>query len=758
MIEMVWSLQLKLKAMLKEIKWGLSLRKYSVKRLKELSTLLSRLVAIQSIIIVSDLVRIGQFLRETLSKKLIFIPFLLMLLLFTFYLSLINGEADKALFEEKIFPKFYFQTAIEIRDQQHRLVGTTHQPQSLVENPSLFVAETPKLFWSLLQEKYDPNLNFESNASSLYQSLFENPRYYNGIDIATPLIESQKLLMRIIREQDFSVTPKPTLTQQLMNDFFHHYPMKIGKNRMDRLRLAKTFFHQLKANNGANFKAWLLGQHSFFYIDGKGYGLGDCAEIFFGRKIADLSPEQEVILLAMYDHPYHLDRSLLAQQQAWSDIKKSAIELLNHSEVIEDHYKIVSKIKRLSLPKLPYFPDSLMDVVGQITPKNQENFSSLPTRSDALLDSSKKVIGQELDKLFQTYGISPQSRLVTKVGINFHISDNFYFSHYIKERLEGLKLAAFWVSVVNEEGEFIRLYQQNSTYQTPPQIGNLGKFFTALLFADRGDKYYTKYCNKIAREELPSEQGYERCGEGAWVDARRLFASSRMLPLYDGFIKYKERSNIGNNISYTPIHMKQIESLYQNLALVPLQNNEPRADLGAGKLQMTPLDIQVALHKVTQLLYNPNRIFYGAKLVNSLNYHEIEDSVIAPHDKEFSLDSPAQISPSFKNIFTREKRITLQTLFKAPIYQKYGSLQWLKNYINVKFVFAQESHKDGIHWLIGTFKKSGKYYSFTIHIQDKQRSKYEIKRAIQKILESTIESINRSKKMKFEYMKRVFKD
>ncbi len=755
---MVWSLQLKLKAMLKEVRWGLSLRKYSVKHLKELSTLLSRLVAIQSIIVASDLVRIGQFFKEMVSKKLIFIPFLLMLLLFTFYLSLINGEPDKELFEEKIFPKFYYQTAIEIRDQQDRLAGTIHQPQSLVENPSLFVAKIPPFFWSLLQERYDPNLNFESNASSLYQSLFENPRYYNGIDIATPLVESKKLLMRIITKQDFSVAPSPTLTQQLMNHFFHRYPMAIGESRMDRLRLAKTFFHQLKANNGANFKAWLLGQQSFFYIESKGYGFGDCAEIFFGKAIAELSKAQQTILLAMYEHPYYLDRSLLAQQQSWSQIKKNAIAILNHSEIVKNQYKIVSEIKRMSLPKLPYFPDSLMDVVGQITPKNQENFSSLPTRSSALLDSSKEVIGQELDKLFQTYSISPQSRLVTKVGINFHISDNFYFSHYIKERLEGLKLSIFWISVVNEEGEFIRLYQQNSAYQTPPQIGNLGKLFTALLFADRGDKYYTKYCKKVATEELPSERGYEKCGDKAWVDARRLFASSSMLALYDGFIKYKERNKVGNNIYYTPIHMKQIESLYQNLSLIPLQNNEPRADLGAGKLQMTPLDIQIALHKITQLLYNPNRIFYGAKLVNSLGYHEIEESVIVPNIKTFSLDSPAQITPSFKNIFTKEKRITLQTLFKAPIYQKYGSLQWLRNYINVKFVFAQESHINGIHWLVGTFKKAGKYYSFTIHIRDEQRSKYEIKEAMQKILESTIESINRSKKMKFEYMKRVFRD
>ena len=101
-----------------------------------------------------------------------------------------------------------------------------------------------------------------------------------------------------------------------------------------------------------------------------------------------------------------------------------------------------------------------MEVVGQITPKNKEQFTSLPTRSNALLNSAKAVLTQELDNIFQSYSISPKSKLVTKVGINFYLNDNFYFQHYLKAKLENLKLSTFWVSVVNEEGQFIRLYQK----------------------------------------------------------------------------------------------------------------------------------------------------------------------------------------------------------------------------------------------------------------------------------------------------------
>ena len=758
MVEVIWSIKLKLQAMIKEVKWNLSLRKYDVKSVKELSSLLSNVVVIHFIILLSDVVRVGQFMKSMVTKKLIFIPLIIMLMLFGFYLSLINGKPNEELFKEKIFPKFYYNSAIEIRDQEQRLAGTMAQPQSLVANPSLFVVDAPEFFWSLLQEKYDPYLDFESNATSFYQALFEHPRYYNGIDVATPFVETQKLMVRVITEQDFSVSPTPTLTKQLINSFLKKYPMAEKSNNMERLRLAKTFFHQLKANNGANFKAWLLSIRPFFFVDGKGYGFKDCSEIFFGKEVSDLSLAQEAILVAMYRHPYRLNISLKEQKKLWKKIKSEAITFVNQSKIIKNQYKIVSALKKMSLPKLPYFPDSLMEVVGQITPKNQESFSSLPTRSDALLNSSKAVLTQELDNLFQSYSISPQSRLVTKVGINFYLNDNFYFHHYLKEKLEGLNLSSFWVSVVNEQGEFIRLHQENSTHQNPPQIGNIGKLFTSLLFADRGDKYYTKYCMKEAKDELPFERGYSKCSKNAWVDARRLFTSSSMLPLYDGFIKYREQDRRGDNIHYTPIYMKKIEALYQNLSLVPLQNNEPRVDLGAGKLQMTPLDVQVALHKITQLLYNPNRIFYGAKLIKSLEYHAINEGVVSPKSKIFSFDAPEQISPTFQNFFTKEKRVTLQTLYKTQIYQAHGSLQWLKNYVNVKFVFAQQSHKNGIHWLVGVFKKSGKYYSFTIHLKDKQISKQEVKRSIKKILELTVKSINTAQKMKFNYMKQVFKD
>jgi len=758
MLEIIWSVKLKFKAMLNEIKWNLSFRKNDLQSVKEVVTFSSRMLVIYAIIIASDFMKIFHFIKSIISKKLIFIPLIILVMLFGFYLSLVNGKSDEDFFSQKVFPKFYYNTAIEIRDQENRFAGSMAQPQSLVENPSLFMPQTPSFFWTLLQEKYDINLNFDSNASNFIEALFEHGSYYNGIDAAAPITESKKLLVHMITEQNLDVKPSPTLTKQLINIFLKKYPLEKTTNNMERLKLAKTFFHQLKANDGANFKAWLLSEKDFFFLDGKGYGLKDCAEIFFGKATDELSEAQQAILVAMYQNPYHLNLSVKEEKKLWEKIKNEAVELVNTSEFIKNQYQIVSTINKMSLPQLPYFPDTLMEVVGQITPKNKEYFTSLPTRSNALLNTSKAVLNQELDNIFQSYSISPKSRLVTKVGINFYLNDNFYFHHYLKAKLENLKLSTFWVSVVNEEGQFIRLYQKNSTHQQPPQIGNIAKIFSTLLFADRGDKYYTKYCKKEAKDELPTEKGYTQCSNNAWIDARRLFSSTSMLPLYDGFIKYKEQSTKGNNIYYTPIYLKKIEALYQNLALVPLQDNEPKVDLGAGKLQMTPLDVQVALHKITQLLYNPNKTFYGAKLIKSINYHDINQSIVSPKIKVFSFDSVEQVSPTFQNFFSKEKRITLKTLYKTPIYQSYGSLQWLKNYINVKFVFAQESHVNGIHWLVGVFKKSGKYYSFTIHIKDKELSKYEIKHRFQTILESTIESINKAPKMKFEYMKQVFKD
>jgi hypothetical protein len=472
----------------------------------------------------------------------------------------------------------------------------------------------------------------------------------------------------------------------------------------------------------------------------------------------DLSTVEQAILVALYEQPYQMNLSLKNQKRAWERIKKSAITLIDNSEIIKNHYRVVSKIKKMPFPKLPSFPDSLMEVVGQITSKNQEQFSSLPTRSDALLQSLKVPLNEDLDKLFKEYSISPKSKLLTKVTLNFDLNENFYFNHYFKAQIELLNLATSWVSVVNEEGNIIRLHQQNTEYLHPQPIGNIAKLFSTLLFVDRGDKYYTQYCNKSSKNELLSEKGYKSCPSQSWIDTRRVFASNRMLPSYDAFIKYKEQDRRGDNVYYKPIYNKKIEALYQNLSLTSLENNEPRVSLGTGKLEMTPLELQTSLHKITQLLYNPNHIFHGLRLIKSFEYHDIKENIVEKEIKFHSFDSPEQISPTFQNFFTKEKRVVLQTIFKTPIYKSYGSLQWLKNYINVKFVFAKESHKNGVHWLVGVFKKSGKYYSFTIFLEDKNLTKREVRNRIRKLLELTIESITKSRKMKFEYMKQVFRD
>ncbi len=756
MTELFWSIKVKLTAMLNDIKWTLFIRKYDLKSLKNFIFIVWDIVLIEAIIIFSDIVRFFNFIKSIISQKIIFIPLSIMFILFGIYLFFINGEPDSKFFNEKIFPKFYYDRAIAIYDGKDRFIGSIAQPQSKIDNPSLFIEKTPSLFWTLIKEKYDPKLDFDSNATSLYEAIFEHISYYNGIDIFEPFSQSKRLIEHLITKQNLELKSRLTLTQQLIKIFLRKYPLEQSNSNIARLKLAKTFFHKLKYNNGANFKSWLFGEKEFFLIDGKGYGLRDCAEIFFGKSLDELSKEEEIILVAMYEKPFNLNQSLKEQKRRWEEIKRDAIEITNNSKVVKkNHYRIVSNIKNMHFPKLPYFPDTLMEIVGEITSKNREEFSSLPTRSDALLQSAKAVLTQELDKLFKTYSISPKSRLITKIIINFKLDEIFYFNYYLKEQLESLNLPNIWVSVVNDRGEIVRLYQ-NGISQQPFEIGNLSKIFSTLLFVDRGDKYYTKYCDKKIKSELSTENGFSRCSSSSWIDARRLFASNKMLPLYDGFIKYREQNRRGDNIYYRPIYLNKIETLYQNLELVSLENDKPRVDLGLGKLKMTPLDMQRALHKITQLIYKPNRIFYGLKLIDSLEYHSINNGIINPKIKFFSFNSPEQITPTFQKFFTKKRRIILQTIFKTPIYKSYGSLQWLKNYISVKFIFAQESHKNGLHWLVGVFKKSNRYYSFTIFIKDNNSNK--VKESIKKVLEATVKSITHKREMKFNYMKYIFRD
>jgi len=757
MNDVVWNVKLKLNSMVQELKWHLGLKRRSMRGYVELTTLFPKVLAVYMLALLVDFGKTLVFLKNIIRQKVILIPLFIMLSLLSYYLFLIAGTPENKKFDKKFLPQYYYNSAIEIRDQENRLAGSLAQPESSTVNPSLFIEKVPTLFWKLLQKKYDPHLDFENNATTFFEALLQNPRYYNGIDILEPFVQSKNLIKNIIINQSFTISSNPTLTQQLVSSFMNRYRDEPLSN-IEKLKLAKTFYHKLRVDNGVNFKRWVSTEHSFFYFENKGYGLRDTAEIFFGKALKNLTKIQQAILVSMYEHPYYLDASIQAQEMEWKEIKKSAISIIEDSEIISNSYFFTSQIEKMSRPNLPYFPDELMEVIGKITSKNRESISTLPLRSRELLKSTKDVITQELDKIYKIFSITPQTKLVSKIELNFPIANNFYFNNYLTEKTDALDIDKIWVSVVNEEGEFIRLYQKNLGYQNPPQIGNLAKIFTALLFVDRGDKYYSTYCNKAQDGIIDptGSRGVTKCTSSSWIDARRVFATDTMLPLYDGFVRYKQRDRRGEKIYYEPIYTKKIELLYRNLWLQTLQDNEPREDFGLGKLQMTPLDFQVSLHKITQMLYHPNRQFYEATLIKRLSFYNIKNSSISQKTAELSFHSPAAISPAFESFFTSDKRVALKTLLKSPIYRTYGTLRWMKNYRNVTFELGQESHIGDVHWLTGVFKKSGKHYSFVVYLGKKNLSKESAKRVMEKIMELTIVSINRPKDIRHDYMERVF--
>ncbi|MCK5853635.1 MAG: transglycosylase domain-containing protein, partial [Sulfurovaceae bacterium] len=642
MNDVVWNIKLKTSSMVQELKWHFGLKRRSMQGYMELTILFPKVLGVYMLALMVDFGKTLVFFKNIIRQKIILIPFFIMVSLLSYYLFLIAGKPEDAKFDKKFLPQYYYNSAIEIRDQENRLAGSLTQPNSSTINPSLFIPELPPIFWTLLKESHDPHLDFENNASTFFEALFQNPRYYNGIDILEPLVQSKDLIKNMFTEQSFTIYSNPTLTQDLVSSFMNRYRDE-PLNNIEKLKLAKTFYHKLKPNNGINFKRWVSTEHSFFFFENRGYGLRDTAEIFFGKSLRELTEAQQVILVAMYEKPYHLDTSIQIQEQEWDEIKSRAIALIKDSDTTKNSYILTSQIEKISQPNLPYFPDELMEVIGKITSKNRELISTLPLRSRELLKSTKDVITQELDRVYKMFGISPQSKLVTKIELNFPIANNLYFNNYLTEETDALDIDKLWVSVVNEEGEFIRLYQKNLGYQNPPQIGNLAKLFTAMLFVDRGDKYYSSYCNK-AHEGIidpTGARGVTKCNSNSWIDARRVFASEAMLPLYDGFVRYKQRDKRGEKIYYEPIYTKKIELLYRNLWLQTLQDNEPREDFGLGKLQMTPLDFQVSLHKITQMLYRPNSQFYDAKLIKRLSFYNIENSNIAKEPAHLSFHSPA---------------------------------------------------------------------------------------------------------------------
>jgi len=750
MFDLVWDIKLRMYSLKKEVEWHFIMKRRLFAGFKELITIVPKIIGIYGLSIFIKMTRWWDFSKSIITQKIISIPLIVMGVLYGYYLYVVSGDANQKLFENRLLPFFYYDTAIEIIDKENRLAGTISQPNSFTANPSLIVNKAPKIFWKILIEKYDPKLDLNKSTSS-----FSN-FYLNGIDIIEPFRNTKDVLIDTLWEQKISIKSQKTLTQQLVDIFTKKYYQEKLSN-IEKLELCREFYQPLTKNGGINFKRWLFGLKGFFYIDNIGYGLKDTSLIFFGKDLERLTPAEQTILASLYLHPFRLDSSPRVIEKQWKYIKREAIALIEESSIV-NRYIISKQIEKSPRPKLPYLPDRLMEVVGKITQKNREAFTSMPNRSKELLQTTREVIAQELDVLYKKYGINNKTKLVTKSYINFHLDDNFYFNKYMEEKINSNYIDNFWISIVNEKGEFVRLYQKNDTKNTPPQpIGNIDKVFTSILFTNRGDRYYTLYCNK-SNENYPRERGNKRCNNRAWISALMAFAQTRQLPIYDGFIKYREISSRSDKIYYTPIYKRDIELLYKNLNLQKRYETDAYKDLGLGALKMTPLALQGAIHKVTQLIYRPNRPFYNAQLINKFDYYDINKSNITRKLKTVSLHSPSAISQTFRGFFTTQNRITMKTLLKAPIYRDFGTLQWLKNYIDLNFLFAQESHVEDNHWLVGLFQKDGKNYSFTIHLQDDELSSSKVKRFIKNILEVTLKSVNNPHQMKYQYMKNVFRD
>ena len=223
MNDVVWNIKLKTNSMVQEIKWHFGLKRRSMQGYVELTTLFPKILGVYLLALLVDFGKTLIFLKNIIRQKVILLPLFMMLALLSYYLFLIAGEPEDKKFDKKFLPQYYYNNAIEIRDQESRLAGSMSQPDSSTSNPSLFIDKVPTLFWKLLKEKNDPHLNFENNATTFFEALFQNPRYYNGIDILEPLVQSKNLVKNMFMEQNFNIDPNPTLTQELVSSFMNKY-------------------------------------------------------------------------------------------------------------------------------------------------------------------------------------------------------------------------------------------------------------------------------------------------------------------------------------------------------------------------------------------------------------------------------------------------------------------------------------------------------------------------------------------------------
>ena len=672
-------------------------------------------------------------------KGMIIAIALILLGLITFIYTIV-GEPNQKQWEREIFPQHIAQIVTKVYDSDNNMIGGLSNKKLKETNKKTFYVESlPPLYWSMLKFREENHLEF-NNRETGFWGMIKNYRSFNGVDpVGVPTAIS-------------TGRGGSSLSQQLVKNFYGQdyflkktdsYYLNTLIRKWTELNEAKTFYHNLKANDGEEFKRWIAMYQPSLVSNGSVYGIDSASAVVFGKKPKDLTDLEQIILSEMYKFTYYFSEKV--NEKKCKTIKKWAKRDISKYFKGQDKKIIDLKngIDAWSCPKEPRVPFGFYRDMKTKDAKGKEVIGNPNNRIWEWAGTSASTLQSELNR----YRKEHKNRLITEVKMSVDVPKNIKFKdginlalekveNYLENRLyvnlDGDKedkrpQANIWVSVVDKEGEIKYIYKRGNVIN-PRRVGSVSKVFEAIALGNRGDKWNYYYCNEPYKglHNSNGEIGGE-CKNNSnhnIYSAKKVFGASKNLPMKSALEKYVLKDTTGIRVIKDRVSDKRLKQIYKSFNLSRDTNSSSmRYELSFGMTNSSPLNLQKSIHKLTHLLYSKGS-YSEAHITKSVKYKNIKNFTIQKGGETTKLYK-TNISKETKELFDTNTKIYMQTVLKSALNPHYGTLRTFNKIPNFENMFMKSGSTDKpingetrtqSKWVAGAIKVKGELYSFVIMV------------------------------------------
>ena len=599
--------------------------------------------------------------------------------------------------------------------------------------------------------------------------IWNDPRSFNGIDaIGIP--------SAILHKRGGS-----SLSQQLVKNFYGQdyfrkqtsfHSVNTLLRKWQELNEAKKIFHNLRANDGEEFKRWVAMYSPSLVSAGSVYGIESVAAMVFGKKPKNLSESEQVLLSNMYKYTHYFNGK--AHDNKCKKIKnRSKIDIKTYFEGDQNKIReLTQNIENWTCTDKPRVPLAFYKNMLEKGTKGRLIIGNPHIRIWGWAGTSASILRFETD----AYKEKHPNHLITEAKMTVDVPKNITFKKgvdqaFIKvENSLGSRLyvnldddttsnkdqANIWVSVVNEDGEIKYIYKRgNTSYKR--RIGSVSKIFEAIALGNRGDEwnyYYNESFKGLHNSDGNTGGECQDNSNNNIYSARKAFGASKNLPMRSAFDKYIVKNKTGIKIIEDKIDDKKLQEIYSSFNLIRDNNATLKYELSFGLTNSTPFNLQKSIHKLTHLLYDNDSAYKEAHITKSLKYKVIKDETLINGKKNSSLHSK-NINQTTREMFDTSTKIYMKTVLKSALNPKLnGTLKSFNNITGFETLFMKSGTTDKdvngetltqSKWVVGAIKVKGKAYSFVIMVDNengigKRVGHYEI---IKPIFHEIVKSLNR---------------